>query len=239
MAIDIGPGKDPKKLKFSPQPTNPLWDYFSQHDKGPGIFKWNHYFEVYHRHFARFRGKPVNLLEIGVYSGGSLGMWQNYFGEDCHIFGIDLKIACKSYETDSIHIYIGDQEDRGFWADFREDTPDIHILIDDGGHSAEQQITTLEEMLPHMPNGSVYVCEDIHGNPHRFAAYVTGLVHRLNSQGIEKTEHLSSEASSLQRSIHSIHFYPFLCVIEKHEQPPPYFECPKHGSEWQPFLDPN
>lgn len=54
--------------------TNPLWEYFQAHKEGRGIFKWEHYFEIYHRHFARFVGRKVNVLEIGVYSGGSLEM---------------------------------------------------------------------------------------------------------------------------------------------------------------------
>jgi hypothetical protein len=30
--------------------VNPLWDYFSSHLSGHGIWKWEHYFEIYHRH---------------------------------------------------------------------------------------------------------------------------------------------------------------------------------------------
>jgi hypothetical protein len=214
--------------KISPAPANPLWDYFSSYENGPGIWKWTHYFEAYHRHFSRFIGQPVNLLEIGIYSGGSLPMWQSYFGNNCQIFGVDIENACKCYETDRIRVFIGDQEDRAFWARFRQEVPEIHILIDDGGHMPEQQIVTLEEMLPYMPAGSVYVCEDIHGLSNRFAAYATALVHNLNA--------MSRSTSYYQQSIHSIHFYPYLCVIEKHESPPTSLVAPKHGTEWQPFL---
>src|ERR1700693_5831036 len=62
------------------QPDNPLLKYFNEHKKGPGIWKFNHYFEIYERHFARFRGQEVHVLEIGIYSGGSLEMWREYFG---------------------------------------------------------------------------------------------------------------------------------------------------------------
>ncbi len=50
---------------------NPLRDYFEANREGPGIWRWQHYFDIYHRHFARFVGREVNVLEIGVYSGGS------------------------------------------------------------------------------------------------------------------------------------------------------------------------
>ncbi len=213
---------------------NPLWEYFSQYRQGPGIWKWTHYFEAYHRHFERFRGQQVNLLEIGIYSGGSLPMWLSYFGDNCKVFGVDIEEVCKSYETDRIKVYIGDQEDREFWKRFREEAPEIHILIDDGGHTPEQQMTTLEEMLPYMPPGSVYMCEDIHGNSNSFAAFATALVHRLNA--INSDGQPGVAASQLQQSLHSIHFYPYLCVIEKHRLPPQKLIAPKHGTEWQPFL---
>jgi hypothetical protein len=45
-------------------------------------------------------------------------------------------------------IHIGDQGDREFWRAFRERVPPVDVLIDDGGHQPEQQIVTLEEMLP-------------------------------------------------------------------------------------------
>lgn len=194
--------------------------------------KWSHYFEIYHRHFSRFRGQPVNLLEIGIYSGGSLPMWLSYFGDDCRVFGVDIEEACKCYETDRIEVFIGDQGDRAFWRRFRETTPEIHILIDDGGHTAEQQIVTLEEMLPHMPLGSVYVCEDVHGEFNRFTAFATALVHRMNV--MQSYDGPGCAASTLQQSVHSIHFYPYLCVIEKHKYPPNTFTSLKHGTEWQP-----
>jgi hypothetical protein len=37
-------------------------------------------------------------------------------------------------------------------------------------------------------------------------------------------------------AIHSFHFYPYVCVIERHAEPPESLIAPKHGTEWQPFL---
>jgi hypothetical protein len=76
---------------------------------------------------------------------------------------------------------IGDQSDRKFWAEAKSMVSQIDIVIDDGGHHPEHQIITLEEMLPHVSPGGVYVCEDIHGSPNRFASFVYGIANRLNS----------------------------------------------------------
>ena len=214
--------------------SNPLWDHFCQNKTGPGIWKWTHYFDAYHRHFSRFRGQAVNLLEIGIYSGGSLPMWLAYLGDKSKIYGVDIEDACKSYESDRIQVFIGDQEDRTFWKRFRDSAPEIQILVDDGGHTPEQQMVTLEEMLPVMPPGSVYMCEDIHGKSNRFAAFATAFVHRLNTMTLDGQPGV--HATPFQRAFHSIHFYPFMLVIEKHALPPERLIAPKHGTEWQPFL---
>ena len=44
------------------------------------VWKWKHYCDVYHRHFSKFVGREVHVLEVGIYSGGSLQMWREYFG---------------------------------------------------------------------------------------------------------------------------------------------------------------
>ena len=213
---------------------NPLIQYFENYLTGPGIWKWTHYLDAYHWHFDRFRETELNLLEIGVYSGGSLTMWREYFGERCFVHGIDLEPACKSYETENVRIYIGDQESREFWAKFRDMVPEIQILIDDGGHTPEQQMVTLEEMLPYMPYGSIYVCEDIHGLANEFMAFAVGLVNQLNATAWIDDCNVTS--SRTQQAIHSIHFYPFLCIVEKQMAFQPSLVGSKQGTEWQPFL---
>jgi hypothetical protein len=218
--------------------TNPLWMYFQEHKNGPGIWKWEHYFDIYHRHFARFTEKNVSILEIGIYSGGSLEMWRSYFGEKSHIYGVDIEQACKAYENDHTSVFIGDQADRSFWKSFRERIEGVDIIIDDGGHAPEQQRITLEEMLPSLRPGGVYLCEDIHGyfGINDFAAFASGLVHELNHFDRPPGPVSQSSVTPFQSSIHSIHFYPYVVVIEKHGVPPTKLLSLKHGTEWQPFL---
>lgn len=214
--------------KFDAAQSNPFNDYCNNHNEGHGIWKWSHYFEIYHRHFAKFVGQKVNILEIGIYSGGSLGMWRSYFGPNSHIYGVDIEEACKCYENEYTSVEIGDQADRGFWRKFRQNNPSIDILIDDGGHHPEQQRITLEEMLPYLSPGGVYVCEDVLAKWNDFSAYATNLVDELNNIGA---------LNGLQKSVNSIHFYPYCVVIEKHVKPPAFFSTPKYGTKWQPFFD--
>ena len=214
---------------------NPLYNYFKNNKQGNGIWKWTHYFEIYHKYLAKFVNTPANLVEIGIYSGGSLKMWHEYLGSNAHIYGIDIEKACKSYENDYTSIFIGDQANRDFWRNFRESVAGIDIVIDDGGHTPEQQKVTLEEMLPVLKPGAVYICEDIHGKFNAFTAYLFSLIDELNQFDRLENPPLRSKASVFQSSIHSIHFYPFAVVIEKRQNVIENFSCPKMGDQWQPF----
>jgi hypothetical protein len=201
------------------------------------VWKWRHYFEAYHRHLSKFVGHPVTVVEVGVYSGGSMPMWRHYFGTSCRIHGVDIQPECKAYEDTHTTIHIGDQADREFWRRFRDAVPAIDVLIDDGGHQAEQQMVTLEEMLPYLRPGGVYICEDVHGIHNSFGEYVHSLADGLNAflwTGDSRV--LSARSTSFHDAISSIHLYPFMVVIERRDTPYGGFTCPKHGTEWQPFL---
>ena len=219
--------------------SNPLEAYFDSHREGQGIWKWRHYFEIYHRHFAKFVGREVHVLEIGVYSGGSLPMWKDYFGSQCRVYGVDIQEACKSYEDESVQILIGDQSDRSFWKRVRESVPALDIVIDDGGHLPEQQIVSLEELLPHLRPGGVYLCEDVYTVFNPFHDYLSGVTHLLNAWDLKpgvSRPHEGILPNPFQRAVHSVHLYPYAVVVEKREVPASEFVAPRHGTQWQPWL---
>jgi hypothetical protein len=108
-------------------------------------------------------------------------------------------------------------------------------LIDDGGHTAEQQKITLEEMLPFLNPGGVYICEDIHRKGNKFNAFSTALIDELYHFKTIPDDIVTCEMSNFQKSIHSIHAYPYVLVIEKNISSPGLFTSKKHGTIWQPF----
>lgn len=201
---------------------NPLEQFFfcGKHNK---MTKWCHYFEVYHRHFERFRHKPVTILEIGVWGGGSLQMWKDYFGTECNIIGIDIMEECKNYEEERIKIYIGSQEDREFLRKVKDENPGIDIIIDDGGHTMNQQIATFEELYPHLAEDGVYLCEDLmtsywqkygggYKKPGTFIEYSKNFIDALNARYSLSTD---LKIDSLTSSIRSVHYYDSMIVLEK------------------------
>ena len=224
---------------------NPLVQYFADNRYRRGLWKWEHYFDAYHRHLDRFRGRDVYLLEIGIYSGGSIDMWRWYMGDRCTYYGVDFDPSCSAYASDQVSVLIGDQADRSFWGRVRESVPKLDVVIDDGGHRPEQQMVTLEEMLPHLNPGGVYVCEDAHGLRQPVIEFASGLVDELNRCTTSPPDGFTVlpdqpfrlPASSYQRRVHSIHFYPFMLVIETRVEAGSDFVSRKQGSIWNPHFD--
>ena len=65
-------------------------------------------------------------------------------------------------EKDGFEIYIGSQSDPEFWRKTLKEIGDIDVLLDDGGHTFEQQIITVESALPAIKDGGLLVVEDTH-----------------------------------------------------------------------------
>lgn len=126
------------------------------------VHKWHHYFDIYERHFAPFRGRPVTVLEIGVFRGGSLELWRSYFGPEARIVGLDIDPACAALAGPRIDIRIGDQADPAFLRRVLDETRPPQIVIDDGGHRMGQMIASFEAIYPAMPVPGVYLVEDTH-----------------------------------------------------------------------------
>jgi cephalosporin hydroxylase len=202
---------------------NDLYKYFTE-NTGRLITKWNHYFQIYDKHFSRFRGTDVHVVEFGVSHGGSLQMWKQYFGPNAKIYGIDINPHCKQLEEEQVEIFIGDQEDRDFLKSLTEKIPRIDILIDDGGHSMKMQINTYEELFPYIDKNGVYLCEDLHtsyrpdfvgGYKKRgtFIEYSKNFIDYINAWHSVQQNRLS--VTDFTKSVHSLHYYDSILVIEK------------------------
>jgi hypothetical protein len=212
---------------------NELREYFEAHSEGNGIWKFDHYFDFYHRYLSKFINAPITLLEIGIYSGGSLPMWRKFFGPSARIWGVDIEPACASYASEGIEVFIGSQADREFLAGIRPNEG-IDVCIDDGSHVPEHQITSFEAIFPRLNPGGVYICEDIHGCHNRFHDYLNGLIKGLNTM-MPSQDKFATPASNLQRWVRAVHVYPYAVVIEKREGEMAELRMQKKGSVWQPF----
>lgn len=190
----------------APLEGGPFSEFFNKRTQGHGIHKWLQYFPAYQRHLSKFIGKEVHIVEIGIQSGGSLEMWKSVFGPDTYVYGCDIDTRCKIYEDDHTKIFIGDQEQPEFWENLRSQVPRIDILIDDGGHTPEQQIATLGIMLEHLSPEGIYITEDIHGVKNPFWQ-------RLQLEQLESPR--GKKYTGLGSLVASAHVYPYLLVLER------------------------
>lgn len=208
---------------------NPLVYWFAKR-RGRRLVKLLHYLEVYHRHFSRYRGRAPVILEIGVFDGGSLDMWRDYFGAGTRIYGVDVDARCSAFGAPDTTIIIGDQGDRNFLKRLREEIGQVDILIDDGGHHMHQQIATFEELYSMVAEDGIYLCEDMHTsywtefggtyrNPGTFVEYSKALIDQLNAWHSKGPAEFA--VNEFTRSAHSLHYYDSMLVIEKRPMTPP------------------
>ncbi len=214
-----------------------LVDYFSRYE-GKRLDKWLHYFDIYERYFAPYRGTDCVFLEIGISQGGSLEMWRQYLGPDARIIGVDIDPRCKQFEQDGFEVFIGSQSDPQFLEHLKEAVPKVDILLDDGGHTMHQQKTTFAHLFDHVKSDGIYLCEDTHtsywlkygGGVRRkgtFIEFSKRLIDSLHAYHSEQPERLSVNA--LTNQLKAIHFYDSVVVFEKQARSQPTSEA--HGDE--------
>lgn len=201
---------------------NDLEKFFYE-NKGNIIHKWLHYFEIYDRHFSRFRNKDITLVEIGVSHGGSLNMWESYFGPKVKIYGIDISPNCAKFTRDNIEVVIGSQSDPDFLEKLKHKIPQIDILIDDGGHYMDQQRITFDYLYDHISENGVYLIEDLHTSywkeygggykgENSFIEYAKGFIDNLNAFHSRDPK---LKVNNFTKTTHSFHAYDSIIVLEK------------------------
>ena len=146
-----------------------LIEAFNSRHRG-AMIKHDHFFDIYDSHLYHLKEKKdLKILEIGVYNGGSLYMWNNYF-PGSKITGIDIDPYTKRWNDPSrnINVYIGDQCDTKFLKTVVEKEGPFDIIIDDGGHENNQIITSFNFLFDYLKEDGTYVVEDT------FASYQPG-----------------------------------------------------------------
>jgi hypothetical protein len=209
---------------------NSTRNIFESHT-GNLIHKWDHYFEIYDRYFNKYIDQEVVLLEIGVSQGGSIDLWKKYFGNKLRYYGIDINPKCKQFESENVSIFIGSQEDSGFLEKLKNDLPDLDILIDDGGHTMNQQIMTFEILYDKIKDYGFYFCEDNHTSYWRsfgggmkrkgtYIEYIKNLLDVMHLWYAGKNTFIKKH--QYKNKIYSIHIYDSIVVIEKRKISAPF-----------------
>ena len=151
-------------------------------------------------------------------------MWKHYFGKEAYIYGIDIDPKCQQLEEDRVEIFIGSQTDRNFLEYVRNKIGTIDIIIDDGGHTMEQQICSFEELYLALQETGVYLVEDLHtsywagyGGGYKkegtFIEYAKKFIDQINAWHSEEPEFT---VSNITKTCTGLHFYDSVLVLEKY-----------------------
>jgi tetratricopeptide (TPR) repeat protein len=119
----------------------------------------HNYLINYERLFAPFRDAAITLLEIGVFNGASLKLWEDYFPR-ATIVGVDIQERCRQYAGGRRIVEIASQADSNeMMAVGLKYRPTI--VIDDGSHQADHILITFDALYPKLAEGGIYIVEDV------------------------------------------------------------------------------
>jgi len=123
----------------------------------------HNYLPYYWMHFRDIRFEVRHVLEIGVQTDRSIRMWEEFF-PNATIYGLDIDPECERLAGGRCKIFIGDQSDRTFLNQVVESAGGhFDIIIDDGSHRVEHQLTTFDFLFPALSEHGIYVVEDTGG----------------------------------------------------------------------------
>ncbi len=122
--------------------------------------KHHGYLKFYDSVFKDIRNSSIKLLEIGVDRGASLSMWLNYFTK-ARCVGIDINKSALDHVSSRADIAIGDQSDPIFLSEVKKLYGPFDIIIDDGSHIWNHQITSFINLFESIKSGGYYVIEDL------------------------------------------------------------------------------
>ena len=198
-----------------------------------GSDKWgpHSYCDHYETHFAKFRQKAINILEIGIggyddpkSGGASLRMWSEYFPQ-ARIFGLDF-FEKRLQLPDTVAVYRGSQADGDLLRRISDDAGGLDVVIDDGSHINEHVIASFQILFPLLNSGGIYVIEDTQtsywprlggssqepDSTQTMMGFFKNLVHGLNHAEIIGR---LDQPNVFDRDIISIAFYHNMIFVEK------------------------
>ncbi|CAF1159744.1 unnamed protein product [Adineta steineri] len=133
----------------------------------------HHYEVLYEKYIRKYVGSNLHILEIGLGcgmeygAGASAHVWRQYLGPQANIYFLEFNRACgeawhKAHNPKlNITMFYGSQDDVAVLNSITSTKGKFDVIIDDGGHTMNQQITSFNHLLLKVQSGGVYVIEDL------------------------------------------------------------------------------
>lgn len=135
---------------------NKTFDNISGTDKNTGH---SYVDQFYEKEFLNYKNKNISLLEIGIDCGASLKLWSEYFINAEKIVGIDIgNYIPPKYKNIKNITYVFED---AYNERISNELGMFDIIIDDGPHTIESQIKSIQYYLPKLNKNGILVIEDI------------------------------------------------------------------------------
>ena len=149
-------------------------------DAGHGDKGGTHsYIDEYETLLAPYRER-CSFMEIGLAYGLSVAMWEDYFGSDCTLTGVDIDLVFDTAAFPRWDFIQADATTQDFVDSLGNQRFDV--VIDDASHDPQAQIATLGLLRPRMNPGGLYIIEDILWLDDTRHLYASGEIRDLRSK---------------------------------------------------------
>jgi SAM-dependent methyltransferase len=125
-----------------------------------GCKTWKMY-RLYEPHLSPLRDRTINILELGVFSGSSLEVWNEYFS-NATIVGLDINPVVRNFSP-RISFVQGSQDDTTLLKEMSERfAPDgWDVIVDDASHVGYYSKRSFWYLfMNHLKPGGFYFIED-------------------------------------------------------------------------------
>lgn len=114
----------------------------------------------YEKEFAKYKHQPIEMIEIGVQRGGSIGLWSEYFDE-VHILGLDIDPFPEAYDIAARYPHAKIEKLDAYRDAVFDAMPMADIIIDDGPHHLFSQLYAARYFIHRVKPGGMFIIEDV------------------------------------------------------------------------------
>lgn len=128
---------------------------------------YHNFTPVYERFLFDKKDTMKQIIEIGVYHGASIKMWDIYF-PTCKILGLDINSKFFNEHTFSDKVSLSvcnatnEDEFTNVLSEYSIQPRTVDVIIDDASHIVSHQLKTIAIAWKYVKPGGLYIIEDMH-----------------------------------------------------------------------------
>jgi hypothetical protein len=193
-------------------------------------FRGESYLHIYDRYLRHLRHEPITLLELGVKTGASLRMWEEYLPQ-AQIHGVDLNPECAAHAGERIEVHILSQDDEAGLDELAESVGGFDVVLDDCSHINVLTLASERILFRHVKPGGFYIIEDLgmswldYGVLEDPGTFMDGELATNVARGVDPSqqrdgltrrfEEILFEMDMLRGDVRFLHFWPNIAIAQK------------------------